>query len=141
MMISAKGRYALRVMVALAEYRTDCFVPLKEIAAKQDISQKYMESIMTLLSKNGLVEGVHGKGGGYRLCRSPEQYRVGEILRITENSLAPVSCLECGAEKCERASDCRTLPMWSELERLINHFFDSVTLADLMKNEATTAAP
>ena len=135
MMISSKGRYALRVMIDLAENSGGEYIPLKEISARQEISQKYTESIMALLSKNSLVDGQHGKGGGYRLSRPPESYRVGEILRVTEASLAPVSCLECGAEKCSRAKDCRTLPMWSKLDRMINDFFDGITLADLIKKD------
>ena len=133
MMISSKGRYALRVMIDLAENGGEEDIPLKEISARQEISQKYTESIMALLSKNGLVDGQHGKGGGYRLSRAPGEYKVGEILRITESSLAPVSCLECGAEKCSRADDCRTLPMWSKLDKMINDYFDGITLTDLMK--------
>lgn len=132
MMISTRGRYALRVMIDLAEHNTDGYIPLKDIAARQGISQKYMESIMTLLSKNKFVEGVHGKGGGYRLNREPREYKIGDILRLTEGTLAPVACLECGAAPCERASECRTLPMWEKLDELINGYLDSVTLADLM---------
>ncbi|MBQ8893914.1 MAG: RrF2 family transcriptional regulator [Clostridia bacterium] len=131
MIVSTRGRYALRVMMDLAEH-PEGFIPLKDIAARQGISQKYMEGIMTILSKNGYVEGIHGKGGGYRLNRPTKEYRIGDILRLTEGSLAPVSCLECGTEPCERAADCRTLPMWSELHTIINDYFDGVTLADLM---------
>ena len=133
MMISTRGRYALRVMTDLAEHNTDGYTPLKDIAGRQGISQKYMESIMTLLSKNSFVEGIHGNGGGYRLNRRPEEYKIGDILRLTEGSLAPVACLECGARECERASECRTLPMWSKLDALINDYLDGVTIADLMK--------
>lgn len=133
MMISTRGRYALRVMIDLAEHSGDGFIPLKEIAAHQGISQKYMESIMTVLSKNGFVEGIHGKGGGYRLNRSPEEYKVGDLLRLTEGSLAPVACLECGAMPCERAAECRTLPMWSKLDEMINTYLDGVTIADLCR--------
>ena len=125
MMISTRGRYALRVMIDLAEHATGTFTPLKEVAQRQDISQKYLESIMSNLSKSGFVEGAQGKGGGYRLSRAPEDYKVGEILRLTEGSLAPVSCLE----------HCRTLPMWTRLNSVINEFFDSYTIADLMKTE------
>lgn len=133
MMISSKGRYALRVMIDLAENCSETYIPLKEISARQEISQKYTEAIMALLSKNGLVDGQHGKGGGYRLSKAAENYTVGEILRITESSLAPVSCLDCNSEKCSRADNCRTLPMWSRLDKIINDFFDSVSLTDLMK--------
>ena len=133
MLISTRGRYALRVLIDLAEYEEDGYTPLKDIAGRQDISQKYMESIMTMLSKNKLVEVVHGKGGGYRLNRSPEDYSVGEILRITEGTLAPVACLERDAQPCPRAADCRTLPLWDKLNDMITGYLDSVSLADLMK--------
>lgn len=133
MMISTRGRYALRVIIDLAEHNSDGYIPLKDIAARQDISQKYAENIMTTLSKSGFVEAVHGKGGGYRLNRKPEEYRVGDILRLTEGSLAPVSCLECGAEICEKADECRTFPMWERLNNLINDYLNQVTIGDLMK--------
>ena len=133
MIVSTKGRYALRVMVDLAENENDGRIPLKEIAARQDISQKYIEAIMTLLSKHNLVDGVHGKGGGYKLNRKPEDYKVSEILKVTEGTLAPVACLECGAAPCPKKENCRTLPMWAKLDTLINDFFDGVTLADLCK--------
>ena len=133
MMISTKGRYALRVMTDLAEHGGGEYIPLKEVAERQDISQKYLESIMVNLSRAGLVESAHGKGGGYRLVRAPEEYRVGDILRATEGSLAPVSCLEDGAPPCPRAAECRTLPMWEKLYAAINGFFDGMTVADLMK--------
>lgn len=132
-MISTRGRYALRVMTDLAEHNGDGYIPLKDIAGRQHISQKYMESIMTVLSKNKFVEGIHGKGGGYRLNRRPEEYKVGDILRLTEGTLAPVACLECGAEPCERAAECRTLPMWSRLDEMINGYLDGVTIADLCR--------
>ena len=131
-MISTRGRYALRVMVDLAENDNGGHIPLKEVVQRQDISQKYLEGIMVTLSKAGLVEGAHGKGGGYRLNRAPREYRVGDILRLTEGSLAPVACLECGAKPCPRAAYCRTLPMWTKLNTMITDFFDGITLADLM---------
>ena len=133
MIVSTKGRYALRVMIDLAEQNTDERTPLKEIAERQNISQKYIEAIMTLLSKNGFVEAVHGKGGGYRLNKKPEEYRVGDILRLTEGSLSPVACLEKGAEECPRKAGCRTLPLWTKLDELVQGYLDSVTLAELMK--------
>lgn len=132
MMISTRGRYALRVVIDLAENKDKNYIPLKDIAARQDISQKYLESIMTLLSKNNIVDGVHGKGGGYRLNREPNKYSVGEILRITEGSLAPVACLACDAKPCERADKCKTLPMWEKLDKIIEDYLDSVSLADLI---------
>lgn len=133
MMISSRGRYALRVMIDLAEHADEGCLPMKEVAQRQDISLKYLEKILPQLVAAKLVEGQHGKGGGYRLTRAPENYPIGEILRLTEGDLAPVACLECGAEACKRTADCRTLPMWSELNRRINDYLDSVTIADLMK--------
>lgn len=133
MMISTRGRYALRVMIDLAEQKSDNYIPMKEIAERQNISLKYLERIIPSLSKSGLVEGVHGKGGGYRLCRKPEKYTVGEILRITEGDLAPVACLECGAKPCERREECRTISMWSRFYDMVNEYFDGVTLGDLQK--------
>ena len=136
-MISTRGRYALRVMIDLAEHGGGDFVPMKEVAARQEISLKYIERIMPLLTKENLVEGLHGKGGGYRLCRPPEDYSVGEILRITEGGLAPVACLERGAKPCPRAAECRTLPMWKKYYAMTNEFFDGISIADLMKNGAS----
>lgn len=135
MIVSTKGRYALRVMIDLAEQNKEAYIPLKEIAKRQNISQKYMEGIMTILSKNNFIEATHGKGGGYRLNRSPEDYKVGDILRLIEGTLAPVTCLECGAKPCERADECRTLPMWQKLDEMINGYLNNVSIADLMRNE------
>ncbi len=135
MMISTKGRYALRVMIDLAEHCNGEYIPMKDVVKRQQVSQKYVERIMTMLSKADFVEAVHGKGGGYRLNRSPDEYIVGDILRLTEGSLAPVACLECDAEECERADQCRTLPMWRELNDRIADFFDGITIADLMKKD------
>lgn len=138
MIVSTKGRYALRVMIDLAEQESAANnavdrTPLKEIAERQNISQKYIEAIMTLLSKNGFVDAVHGKGGGYRLNKKPQEYKVGDILRLTEGTLAPVACLEKNAEDCPRKAGCRTLPLWTKLDDLIESYLDSVTIADLMK--------
>ena len=135
MMISTRGRYALRVMIDLAEQQTSSFTPLKEIAARQEISEKYLESIVKNLVQNGFLEGLRGKGGGYRLVRSPEEYTVGSILRLMEGSLAPVACLEQRALHCSREEKCRTLPMWKKLYAMLNDFFDGVTLADLIDSE------
>ena len=136
MKISTRGRYALRVMVDIAEHSGGDYIALKEIAARQEISLKYLEGIMTALSKAGLIEGAHGKGGGYRLNRSPDKYTLGDILRVTETDLAPVKCLENGAQKCPIENSCRTLKVWKEFDKLINDFFDSKTIADLMNEEA-----
>ncbi len=135
MLISTKGRYALRVMIDLAEHQKDGFIPLKLIAERQNISEKYLENIIKLLVKAKLLNGVRGKGGGYQLTKAPEQYTVGSILRITEESMAPVSCLEAGAAPCSRAAECRTLPMWRGLDKVINDYLENITLADLMHNE------
>lgn len=133
MIISTRGRYALRVMIDLAERGEDKFIPMKEIAERQEISLKYLERIIPVLVKNKLLEGQHGKGGGYRLVKKPEEYRIGDLLRLTEGNLAPVSCLECGAESCQREESCRTIGMWKELHGILNNYFDNITLADLMK--------
>lgn len=133
MIVSTKGRYALRVMIDLAEHRTEKYVPLKEVAARQEISEKYLENILKVLVQNGFLEGLRGKGGGYRLTRTPAQYSVGEILRLTEGSLAPVTCLEGEENTCPRAGHCHTLPMWEKLDSLINGYLDSVSLADLLR--------
>ena len=132
MLISTKGRYALRVMVELAYHKNNEYVPLKSIANEQSISEKYLESIIVMLSKAGIIDGLRGKGGGYRLNRDPKEYTVGEILRLTEGSIAPVSCLDCMPNKCERAASCKTLPMWEKLNTIISNYLDSVTIADLI---------
>ena len=133
MIVSTKGRYALRVMVCFAQKEPGAFVPLKEIAEKEGISQKYLESIMTTLSKGGFVDAVHGKGGGYRLNRRPEEYTVGSILKLTEGSLATVSCTTQGPAACSRATCCHTLPMWEKLDQLVDNFFEGITLKDLLE--------
>lgn len=132
MLVSTRGRYALRVLIDLAQQPNDTWTPLKEIASRQDISQKYIEAIMTLLSKNGLVDAVHGKGGGYKLNRDIKDYKVGEVLNLTEGSLSPVACLMAGAEPCPKAPNCKTLPMWTKLNSLVNDYLNSVSLADLI---------
>jgi len=132
MIVSTKGRYALRVMVCFAMRGSEEYIPLKEIAESEGISQKYLESIMTVLSKAGFVDAVHGKGGGYRLNRRPEDYTVGSILKLTEGSLATVSCTTQGPAACSRSSCCQTLPMWEKLDRMIDEFFEGITLADLI---------
>ena len=133
MLVSTRGRYALRVLIDLAEHQSDGYIPMKDVAERQNISLKYLERILPVLTKNHYIEGVHGRGGGYKLTREPEGYKVGDILRLTEGDLAPVACLECGAERCERAGECRTISMWSEFHDMVNDFFDGVTIADLMK--------
>ncbi len=131
-MISTKGRYALRVMIDLAKQHGDGYIPLKEIAERQGISKKYLEIIVKELVNAKLLVGVSGKGGGYMLARKPENYTVGEILEVTEGSLAIVACLSKGAEKCPRAEKCETLPMWSEYNKMIYDFFYGKKLSDLI---------
>ena len=135
MLISTRGRYALRVMVDLAEHTSGSFIPLKEIAERQEISEKYLESIIKTLVRAGDLEGLRGKGGGYRLTRPAEDYSVGDLLRKMEGTLAPVACLGPVSTPCSRAANCRTLPMWQKLDKLVNGFFDGVTLADLMRED------
>ena len=137
MIVSTKGRYALRVMVSFAQRGTDDYIPLKEIAEAEGISQKYLETIMSTLSKAGFVDAVHGKGGGYRLNRKPEEYTIGSILKLTEGSLAAVSCTSQGAAACSRTECCQAKPMWDRLEKLIDDFFEGITLADLLKDGKT----
>ena len=133
MLISTRGRYALRVLLDLAQHQGDGYIAMKKVAERQGLSLKYIEKIMPVLSKNNYVEGVHGKGGGYRLSKEPKDYKVGDILRLAEGDLAPVTCLRCNAEKCDRADTCPTLPMWTEFHNMVNNYFDGITLADLMK--------
>ena len=123
-------------MIDLAEHQSEGYIRMKDVAARQGISLKYLEKILPVLAKNNIVDGIQGKGGGYRLTRKPEEYTLAEILRLTEGTLAPVACLECGASPCDRAADCRTLPIWTELDRRINGYLDSVTVADLLKSDS-----
>lgn len=131
MLVSTKGRYALRVMVDLAEHQGDGRIPLKEIAARQGVSEKYLENILATLVRDGQLSGMRGKGGGYRLTRSPEDYTAGQILRLTEGSLAPVSCLDGQCQGCNNSGNCPTVGMWKKLDGMISGYLDSVTLADL----------
>ena len=137
MIVSTKGRYALRVMVHFAQRGNESYIPLKEIAEAEGISQKYLETIMTALSKAGFVDAVHGKGGGYRLNRSPDEYTVGSILKLTEGSLSAVSCTSQGAAACSRTECCQAKPMWDRLDAMIDNFFEGITLADLLKDNET----
>ncbi len=132
MKISTKGRYALRMMLDLAMHSADGFVALKDIAERQDISKKYLEQIVPLLNKADLLRTNRGYQGGYALAKSPEKYTVGEILRVTEGNLCPVSCLQYPVNECPRASECMTLPVWEGLYKAINNYLDSVTLQDII---------
>ena len=133
MIVSTKGRYALRVMVHFAQRGNESYIPLKGIAEAEGISQKYLETIMTALSKAGFVDAVHGKGGGYRLNRSPDEYTVGSILKLTEGSLSAVSCTSQGAAACSRTECCQAKPMWDKLDKMIDEFFEGITIGDLLK--------
>ncbi|MCQ2433365.1 MAG: RrF2 family transcriptional regulator [Clostridia bacterium] len=135
MKISTRGRYALRVMIDLAEHAGEGYTSMKSVTERQNVSLKYLEKILPQLVDAGMIEGVHGKGGGYRLTREPKDYCVGEILQLAEGDLAPVACLECGAEPCANAGDCRTLSLWQGLDAVVKNYLDSVTIADLMKKE------
>jgi Rrf2 family protein len=132
-MISTKGRYAIRMMIDLAENNTGNPIPLKDIASRQEISNKYLEIIVRDMVAGGLITGTSGKGGGYKLCRNPEEYTIGEILTLMEGTLAPVSCLACEVNTCPRKDNCQTLPMWTEYNDLIHNFFYGKKLTDLMK--------
>ena len=135
MNITSKGRYALRVMIDLAQHPDEGFVSLKTVAERQGISMKYLEMIVSSLKKAELVESTRGKEGGYRLSRSPADYSVGEILRCLEDNLAPVSCIKDGEIQCDKAAACVTLPMWEELDELTNAYLDGVSLQDLLTGE------
>jgi Rrf2 family iron-sulfur cluster assembly transcriptional regulator len=134
--ISTKGRYALRVLVDLAEHQTGTYVPLKDIAERQEISEKYLESIIATLVKGDILVGVRGKGGGYKFSRQPELITVGQVLKLTEGSLAPVACLDGASNPCTRAAECKTLPVWMELNRRIDEYLEGITVADLSGSSA-----
>ena len=131
-MISTKGRYALRVMIDLAQHEGEGNIPLKDIAERQDISKKYLEIIVKDLVRGGMLNGVSGKGGGYSLSRKAEEYSVGEIIELMEGTLAPVACLVDGVESCPRSDSCLTLPMWKEYYEMIHKFFYGKKLSDLL---------
>ncbi len=131
-MISTRGRYAIRVMIDLAKNENGGYVPLKDIAARQEISKKYLEIIVKEMVSGGLLVGASGKGGGYKLLRKPEEYRVGEILELMEGSMATVACLAEGAEPCPRASTCKTLPLWAGYDKLTHDYFYGKRLSDLL---------
>ena len=135
MMISTRGRYALRMMLDLAEHQVNGHVPLKDVAARQEISKKYLEQIIPILNRADMLVTVRGYQGGYRLTRSPKDYTLGEILRATEGSLAPVACLEGAQNPCSRQADCATLPIWVGLDKVINDYLDSITLQDILDEQ------
>lgn len=136
MMISTRGRYALRMMLDLAEHQANGFIALKDIAERQEISKKYLEQIIPTLNRFDLLRTSRGFSGGYRLSRKPEEYTLGDILRATEGSLAPVTCLESDHNNCARQADCATLPIWIGLDNVINEYLDSITLQDILDRQA-----
>lgn len=131
-MISTKGRYALRVMLDLAEQRSDEYIPLKVIADRQEISEKYLQQIVKVLVEKGLITGISGKKGGYKLTRKPEEYTVGEVLELMEGTLSPVACLTANAKECSRNKECKTLPMWKQFDHIVHDFFFHITITDLV---------
>ena len=135
MKISTKGRYALRMLVDLAEHNNDGFVALKDIAERQGISKKYLEQIIPVLNRAGVLQTNRGYRGGYKLANSPNKFTVGEILRLTEGSFAPVSCLEQDPVQCERSAECATLSMWKGLYQVINEYLDGITIQDLLDKQ------
>jgi Rrf2 family protein len=135
MKISTKGRYALRMLLDLAEHQNDGFVALKEIAERQQISKKYLEQIVPVFNKSDILRTNRGFQGGYQLAKSPDKYTVGEILRLTEGSLSPVACLEHDPIECDRSGDCPTLPVWQGLYRVINEYLDGITLQDILNQQ------
>ena len=132
MLISSKGRYAVRLAVCIAQAGPDAKVSLREVAEREELSLKYLEQIARPMVSAGLLASVRGKGGGYRLTREPDQYTIGEVLRLTEGSLAPVACLEANAESCPRMFDCRTISLWRGLDEVVNKYLDGITVADLI---------
>ena len=140
MLVSTKGRYALRVMLELASHDREKFIPLKDIAKNQDISEKYLESIIKVLVKGEMVIGLRGKGGGYKLSRTPETYTVGSILKLSEGPLAPVACLNGNPADCARYNECLTLPMWQGLNEVIDNYLEGITLEDLLKQSRDNTA-
>ena len=133
MKVSTKGGYAVRVMLDLAMHNTGEYIPLKEISARQNITVKYLEQIIGMLNRAGMLNSLRGNNGGYRLAKAPEEYTIGDVLRITEGNVSLAPCIEEGSEDCERRSDCAALSFWSGLDKVINDYIDSYTLADLMK--------
>lgn len=135
MRISTKGRYALRMLIDLAEHQHSGFVALKDIAQRQNISKKYLEQIVPVLNRSDILKTNRGFQGGYQLSRTPDKYTVGEILRLTEGSLAPVACVEQDPIECPRSGECATLPLWQGLNRVINDYLDNITLQDILDQQ------
>ena len=139
MKVSTKGRYALKVMIDLAQHRENGFISLKEIAERQQVSMKYLEMIVGILNRADYVQSLRGKSGGYKLSRNPDEYTIGAILKLTEGSMAPVSCIENGMATCDRAGDGITLPLWRGLDKVIDEYLESVTLEDLLNRNMNSS--
>ncbi len=136
-MISTKGRYSLRILLDLAQHRNGSFIPMKDVAKRQGISLKYIERLLPALKEGGLIDSLHGKGGGYKLTREPDQYNLWEILSLAEGDLAPVECLREDGEQCQRAAQCQTLSVWTGYYRITKEYFTGITLADLIKKDVS----
>lgn len=134
MKISTRGRYAIRVMLDLAEHDTGEYVPLTDVAKRQEISEKYLEAIVSMLVKNDLLTALRGKGGGYKLTKSPKDYSVASILKVTEGGFAPVACLEHSPNRCERVAHCKTIKMWEGLQKMMYEYFENISIWDLLAN-------
>ena len=135
MMVSTKGRYALRIMIDLAQHPNDGYISLKEISKRQNVSLKYLEAIISLLNKAGMVDSLRGKEGGYKLSKKPEEYNIGSILRAAEGSLAPVACVACADVVCDKADNCLTFPLWKKLDDIIDNYLESVSLRDVLEHK------
>lgn len=135
MKISTKGRYALRMMLDLAEHREDGYISLKDIAERQAVSKKYLEQIVPVLNRSDLLRTNRGNQGGYMLVKSPDKYTVGEILRLTEGDFAPVACVGKNPKECQRSAECPTLPVWRGLYKVITEYLDTITLQDILDNQ------
>lgn len=135
MKISTRGRYAIRVILDLAEHDTGEYIPLTDVAKRQEISEKYLEAIVSMLVKNNLLTALRGKGGGYKLTKKPEDYSVACILRVTEGAFAPVACLEHQPNECERVGQCKTLKMWEGLKKLLDEYFENISIQDLLETD------
>ena len=135
MKISTRGRYAIRVMLDLAEYNTREYIPLADVSRRQEISEKYLEAIVAMLVKNKLLTALRGKGGGYKLTKSPDEYSIASILKVTEGSFAPIACLENEPNQCERVAHCKTLKMWEGAQKVIEDYFESITVQDLLNSD------
>ncbi len=140
MRISTKGRYALRMMIDLAEHDDGSFIALRDIALRQEISKKYLEQIIPILNRSDILQASRGVQGGYRLARRPEQYTVGEILRLSEGTLSPVACVDRDPAECPRSGECATLPIWQGLNKVVNDYLDSITLQDILDREQNSGS-